>query len=60
MGTDMAVVMQEGGWKSPQMMIRYLNRRQERRIKIAQSYSDYLKKPVKLLDLKKEKRNRAW
>ncbi len=59
MGTDMAVVMQEGGWKSPQMMIRYLNRRQEMRTRIAQSYSDYLKKPVKLLDLKKEKRNIA-
>jgi len=48
-----------GSEEIPQMMIRYLNRRQEMRIKIAQSYSDYLKKPVKLLDLKKEKRNIA-
>ena len=44
MGTDIAVIMQEGGWKDTNMMMRYLDRRKSMRRNIAENYSQYLKK----------------
>jgi len=44
MGTDIAVIMQEGGWKDTNMMMRYLDRRKSMRRNIAENYSKYLKK----------------
>ena len=39
-----AVIMQEGGWKDTNMMMRYLDRRKSMRKNIAENYSQYLKK----------------
>jgi integrase len=44
MGTDISIIMQEGGWKDPNMMMRYLNQRQAMRRRIAEKYSDYIEK----------------
>jgi integrase len=44
MGTDMSIIMQEGGWKDPNMMMRYLNQRRDIRKKIAEKYDDYIEK----------------
>ncbi len=54
MGTDISVIMQEGGWKDPKMMIRYLDRRQSMRKNIAENYSEYLnKKSASIVEIKK-------
>ncbi len=55
MGTDISVIMQEGGWKDPKMMMRYLDRRQSMRTNIAENYSEYLnKKSASIVEIKKE------
>ena len=53
MGTDIAVIMQEGGWKDTNMMMRYLDRRKSMRKNIAENYSQYLKKKSTVVDLQK-------
>ena len=49
-----AVIMQEGGWKDTNMMMRYLDRRKSMRKNIAENYSQYLKKKsATVVDLQK-------
>ena len=54
MGTDISVIMQEGGWKDPKMMMRYLDRRKAMRKNIAENYSEYLnKKSASIVEIQK-------
>ena len=57
-GTDIGVIMREGGWKDAQMMIRYLNRRKSLGQKTALAYAEHLKKGgARIVELQKKAGN---